>query len=434
MLGIVVWITIAIAGAAFLSAYRRFRDPFHPLIFTMPMFVFIYGYMPLSQLWSGQLFDWVTPEQALFTQGVAMAMLLAFVFGCEKGIRAHVPEASPATYDLGSMQKGAYVLGVIGFAAWVYMLRQSGGFAGAYGRGDGMLWNDIGYIRDSSYLLLVAILILLSPQAFSPRKVAWWLAIAVFTVPWATQAALGARRGPTFVLFVSIGVSWYMARNSRPSLGLTIGAGAFVGLLMLFLVANRGSIYFGSDQELSADKVGEVTKAGAENEYIFGTGTIAASRETNHYFWGRRLLAQFLVRPVPRQLWPNKYADFGIPELEQNAGMGADVESVMGWKAVPGASAAMVADLWKEFSWGAIPFAALWGWAYGYCWKRASVSGAGWITQYVIFLLLSVYLITQGLEAVTFRLLILSFFSRLIWRRATVMPVAEQAVNPAYAS
>lgn len=433
MLTVAVWLTIAIAVAAFFSAYRRYRDPFHPLIFIMPMFIFIYGYMPLKQLWSGELFSWVTPEQAAFTQMLALGVLVAFIFGCEKGVQAHVPEASPATYDLGSMQKGAYVLGSIGLLAWVYMLRQSGGFAGAYGRGDGMVWNDIGYVRDSSYLLLVAILLLLSPQAFSPRRIAWWMAIFIFSAPWVAQAALGARRGPTFVLFVGIGVSWYMARNSRPSLGLTVAAGALLGLLLLFLVANRGSIYFGSDQQLSTDKVGEVAKAGAENEYIFGVGSIAASRATNHYFWGKRLLAQFLVRPIPRQIWPNKYADFGVPELEEAGGQ-ADLEGVMGWKAVPGAAPAMVADLWAEFSWGAIPFAAVWGWAYGYSWKRASISGAAWITQYVIFLLLSVYLITQDLEAVVFRLIILSVFARWIWRRSTIVAVPERAVNTVLAS
>jgi len=203
---------------------------------------------------------------------------------------------------------------------------------------------------------------------------------------------------------------------------------------MLFLVANRGAIYVGSDQELSSGKISDTLDASPSNEYVFGAGCITASRQSGDYFWGRRVLAEVFVRPIPRQIWPDKYVDFGVPELEQNAGVAkGGLQTVLGWTEVPGAAAAMVADLWVEFSWGAIPFACLWGVAYGYCWKRAGTSGGGWITQYVILLLLSVYLITQGLEAVMFRLIILSVPARWLWRRARVFQGPQRALVPALA-
>lgn len=430
-----VWLTIAVAFLALLIGYGRSRDVFHPLVLTMPIFAFIYGYMPLTQAASGELYSYITKEQASFAQWLALGVLLAFIAGCFRGAQTSVsPTGPPVVHDSRILYRGAMFLGGVGFLAWLYMLKAGGGLSGLYGSAYGGAWNDIGYVRDSVYLLLVAILILLSPQVFAPRRVLWWVAIILFAFPWVAQALLGARRGPTFVLAMGIGVSCYLARNRRPSLALTAAAGAAVGLLMLFLVANRGSIYLGSDKEFTTERVSATLDASPSNEYVFGAGCIAASRQSGEYFWGRRILAQIIVRPIPRQWWPNKYADFGVPELEQNAGVAkGGLEAVLGWQEVPGAAAAMVADLWVEFSWGCIPFAGLWGWAYGYCWKRAVVSGGRWSVQYVIMLILSIYLITQGLEAVVFRLIILSVPVWWLWRRATAGRSPRGRLAPAFA-
>lgn len=422
MLTFLIWLTIVVAAVLVCFSLHHSRDTFHPLVLTLPMFMFIYGYLPLSLIDSGELFSFVSEDQADFAQSVSLLVMLAFSGGCLWGgaWSASLGERR-LNYRPETLRIGAMALGAIGLAAWLYMLRESGGFESAFGGSYGMVWSDIGYIRDSVYLLLVAILLLLSPQLFSPGRVYWWAAILVFAAPWAIQGLLGARRGPTFVLAIAIGVSWFMARGKRPSILLIAPAGAALGLLMLFLVGNRGSIGLETDLNLSSERIGETFKASESNEYIFSTGCISASRQTGEFFWGKRLLAQVLVRPIPRQLWPNKYADFGVPELEQNAGVaGAGLQAVMGWAEIPGAAAAMVADIWVEFSWGAIPFAGLCGWAYGYCWKRAITEGGVWITQYVILLILSVYLITQGMEPVIFRLLILSLPARWLWRRATI--------------
>jgi len=416
-----------------LAAYSRSRDVFHPLVFILPMFIFIYGYMPLSFVGSGELFSYLSEEQFLFGQALALAVLLAFVLGCFRGAGVPVQQTrAGAAYSRQVLYRGAMVMGGVGLLAWLLMLMNSGGLAGAFGTAYGMVWSDSGYVRDSAYLLLAALLILMAPQVCSPRSLWWWVTMVTFVTPWLIQAFAGARRGPTFVVAVMIGVSAYLSRARRPPASAVLLAGSAVGFLMLFLVANRSSIYIGSDLEVSTDKISDVVSASPSNEYVFGTACIISARQLDRYFWGRRLLAEVFVRPVPRQWWPNKYADVGLPELEQNAGVaGGGLEDVIGWKEVPGAAAAMVADLWVEGSWLAIPFAALWGWVYGYCWRRAVASGAGWITQYVILLMLSVYLVTQGLEAVMFRLIILSLPTQWLWRRAAfteVPPIPTMAL------
>jgi hypothetical protein len=197
---------------------------------------------------------------------------------------------------------------------------------------------------------------------------------------------------------------------------------------MLFLVANRGKIFIGSQQELSVDNVDADTTSGAANEYIFGAGCVTAARQSGEYFWGKRILAYVLVRPIPHQLWPNKYEDFGVPELLDNAGVAKGGLQALGWVQIPGAAAAMVGDFWVELWWGAVPLAGLCGWAYGYCWSRAIVVGGVWNIQYVILVALSVYLVTQGIEAVEFRLLILSIPTWWVWRKAAI-----HAVEPVFA-
>jgi len=214
-------------------------------------------------------------------------------------------------------------------------------------------------------------------------------------------------------------MSWYLARRLRPPLLLMLGAGVALGFLVLFLVTNRSKIYIGSDFDVSTSKMDTFFVANEANEYIFAVGCVTTSRETGTYYWGRRYLAQVLVRPIPKQIWPHKYQDFGVPELLQNAGVALDgLQLVMGWAEIPGAAATMVADFWVELSWLAIPLCGWIGWGYGYVWRRAVEEQRWWTTLYMILTLLSLYMVTQSGEAVIFRFVILTVPAYFVWRRA----------------
>ena len=194
----------------------------------------------------------------------------------------------------------------------------------------------------------------------------------------------------------------------------------------MFLVANRDSIYIGSSfTGLNYDVVGELTGTQGEghtesgssgNEYVYGAGSILNAEASNHFFWGRRYLAEILVRPIPRQLWPNKYADFGVPEVETNAGTGGKIfHETLGWNGAVGSAPGIIADLWIELRYGAIPAMAVIGWLYGRSWRLAIDKGGFWILQYIVAVVLSLYLVMQTMEAVIFRFLILSAPIWLTW-------------------
>lgn len=425
-----VWATIAVCVGGALFAYFSTEDVFHPAIMLAGLCAFMYGYMPLSLMKNDELYSYVTPSQAEFCQTVALLGITLLLVGCFVGAGAEVDPAkrhSAFAYSGAVLQKGAYILGGIGMACWLITIRGAGGFTGAFGAAAGTGQSDIGYVRDAVYLLVVALILLLTPQVFRNRDKKWYAAVVIFTIPWLMQGLLGARRGPTFVIVATLAMSWYMVRGKRPPVPLLIIGAGLLGMLMLFLVTNRNKIYIGSDfSNLKTDITAGVTEATESNEYIFGIACIETVRRTENYFWGKRYLAEFLVRPIPHQIWPTKYEDFGVTQIEWNGGVaGRELPDVMGWRQAPGAAGAMIADLWVEFSWLIFPVLFGLGYLYGYVWKRAVEEGGLWNSQYTIFAVLAIYLVTQSGEAVIFRFIFLTVPTRWVWRKAQLAEPVE---------
>jgi hypothetical protein len=430
-----IWATAASCGLALLIAWLLYRDAFHPVILVSPLFAFMYVLMPAELLRSGQLYLYVSEDRCIVYQAAALSAFVAFTFGCLAGSVIKPEHAAPkvlAAWRAETVRKGGYFLGCLGLAAWLFAIQGAGGFANVFSRAKGMGWSEFGLIRDSAYLLIVGLLLLLSPEGFAPRSRPWQLAVGAFAAPYLIQGLLGAQRGPTFLVVMTVVISWYLARQKRPSLALLLAGGAGLTFLMLFLVVNRGNIYLGSEAELKTD-VTEVFSANESNEYIFGAGCFTTANQTDSFFWGKRYLAQVLVRPIPRQLWPTKYEDVGLPELRRNAGVsGEGLELIMGWSQIPGAAAGIVADLWVEFSWLSIPVLAAIGFGFGRLWSRVALHHGGpWNTVFTVSSLLSVYFVSQSGEAVIFRFLILVLPAFYVWhkarREAAITPASETA-------
>lgn len=417
-----LWVTLGICVVSMVYAYASTRDAFHPAVIFAPLCAFIYWYMPWSLEREQTLFSYISEAQAEFGQWLAIAGILALMIGCFVGAAKAPREGLRSRLcDWQVLQKGGMILGSVGMICWVIGVRAAGGFTAAYAKGyQGGAYSDYAYIREAAYLLVVALILLLTPDVIQHRNATWRIALIVFAFPWLAQGLLTARRGPTAVIALTLAMSWYLARRKRPSLPLLAAGSVGLGLLMLFLVSNRDKIYLGSDfSGMRTDVVSGVTEGSEANEYIFGTACIITAEQTHHFYWGKRYLAQVVVRPIPHQLWPDKYEDFGVPELLQNAGVaGEGLEVIMGWKEVPGAAAAMIADTWVEFYWLFIPVLFFVGYAYGYVWKRAVTEGARWNSLYTIFAVLAVYWVTQSGEAVIFRLIILTVPTLWVWKKA----------------
>jgi hypothetical protein len=118
-----------------------------------------------------------------------------------------------------------------------------------------------------------------------------------------------------------------------------------------------------------------------------------------------------------------------VPELMHNAGTGEGIAETLGWEGADGSAPGLIADLWTEFHWLNLPALFILGIVYGVMWRKAQLDGGPWLAQYVILAALSVYFVMQTMEAVIYRLIILSIPLRLSWRiarqngtRMTVQP------------
>lgn len=412
--------TFAVIAAGVVIAWDGSRDVFHPLIFTGPMFGLLYAWMPFQLLRSGDLASYFDDNQLIFVQTINLLGLGAFVAGCLwAGVRLPGQPVRERSHALAiRLAQGAAVVGSVGLAAWLTLIIKSGGPVQAFSKSYSGGWDDSGYVRDSSILLLSAIVLLLSAIAIDRPRSLFVIPLVTFILPWLTQAILTSRRGPTFALVAVLSMGWFMNRRTRPPLLATAAGGLALGWLILFLVTNRSNIYLGSDKEFISDVTTVVEKADTGNEYIYGSGSLLSAVRLGKHFWGLRYLAQVMVRPIPTAVWPTKYEDFGVPELRHNAGTGEGISDTMGWEGAVGSAPGIIADLWVEGSWLAIPTLGVFGWCYGKCWRKATLVGRQWAGQYAVLSALSIYLVMQTMEAVIFRSLLLSIPLWAVWKWA----------------
>jgi hypothetical protein len=401
---------VALGGAVI--AFDGCRDVFHPLVFIGPMFAFLYCWMPFQLVQHGALAQFFDDDQLRFVQTLNVLGVTAFVVGClGAGVRIRKTRFAQRKLSAPAAKKlliGAAVIGSLGLSCWLITIHNVGGIRQAFSTSYAGGWDDNGYVRDGSLLLLVGVMLAVTALTAGGPRLASLSVACLFALPWATSALFMGRRGPTFALVVVVMMSWYFNRGKRPPL-LTFGLGGVaLGWLVLFLVTNRQNLYIGSDFHMKTDVSRMVDKADTGNEFIYGSGTVLATERRDHYFWMRRYLAQIVVRPIPSAIWPTKYEDFGVPELLHNAGTGEGFADALGWRGAPGSAPGIVADLWVELWWLAVAAMGVLGWTYGRVWHKAVTRGGVWTCQYIVLSALSIYLVMQTMEAVIFRTLLLS--------------------------
>jgi hypothetical protein len=358
----------------------------------------------------------------MFVQTLYLLGVLAFVVMClSVGVRLKEQKAEVARLSKRVCQKlliCAVVVGGLGLTCWGITIHNVGGFVNAFSTSYAGGYDASGYVRDGSLLLLVGVLFALTSFSAGGPKLTSVVIGLMFGLPWASSALLMGRRGPTFALVVVVAMGWFVNRKKRPPLLAVAIGGLCLGWLVLFLVTNRSSIYIGSSFDMKTNVDNVVDTADNSNEYIYGSGSVLSAKARNHYYWMRRYLAQVTVRPIPSAIWPTKYEDFGVPELLVNAGTGEGFGSTLGWVGAPGSAPGIIADLWVEVWWFAVPIMGLLGWAYGKVWKNAVLRGGPWASEYVMISALSIYLVMQTGEAVIFRTIMLSVPCWLSWRWA----------------
>lgn len=432
MLEILIWLAGLIPLGAAAAAYTRTRDPLHPMLFLGLMVTYIYAFLPGTYYYSGLLEGVFRDENSLvFAQFVHVLSIAALCAGC---LRPRAPRGATCFAGAGieispelrrNIARLSYALAAIGLLAFVYHLSLAGGFVEAYSRPKGGYVRGVsGYITSLPFLTILATgLFALSRQGM-PMKVSTVFLMLLFMSPQIVQGTLGGSRGAAFLSSVTLAFAWYMTRAKRPSLGVIVSILAAIGVLMLSLKAYRQSVYLGSEKEVEVKPLSQLLipqELNLSDATTYSWGLIIVTHHHQQFYWGRRYLTQTLIRPVPRQIWPNKYEALGMDWMVTRPGTGGFTfqqwKDAAGWFPERGSSTGFVADAFAEFSWGGLIVCYLVGLVYGTLWKQAATKRGAWIVIYLEAAAVSVYLVTQGTaSAWMFRLLFLTIPTLLVWR------------------
>jgi hypothetical protein len=404
--------------------WMRWRDVFHPTMFCVPQCLFLYAWLPIYGATSDE-FEFASragywDELAKF-QLVANVMCIALILGIWRGGR-HARKASAPILQQNpnAILAVGVAFGSLGALTWLIGIINVGGFAAAYGHAYGGGWDDSGYVREAAQFGFVATPLIILSRRHGGMQPRHWILVLIFLTPLLLQGLLGARRGPTFLALVCLAGSYILVFRPRiPFVVAAIGA-ASVGVLLLWLVANRDAIYLGSEEKLDGS-VSTMLENWTGNEYLFSSAIVRYVEATDDTFGGRRIFAHMSARIVPHSLWPTKYADvvseLGLNiDLTRGAGIPVDrIATITGWDIAVGAAPSFVGDFCLEFGYFAPLAIFAVGFLYGRLWKR-SRSDPRVQPAYVLLAALSIYLLTQTIEAWMFRALLFGLPALIILR------------------
>jgi len=253
--------------------------------------------------------------------------------------------------------------------------------------------------REALIVGIAVLLTLAASQTWRSRLLALG-----FAAPHMLHAVLGTRRGPAFVTAFLLVGGLYIFRGRRPPVLATLAGGTAVGLLLLFLLANRQRVYYGSEKPLTFDLTDSIAfNPNAGNDHVVAAGLVTTADRMGRFGWGVSYVEQMFLRPIPRELLPDKY------ELLEPATVGAeDVGATLGWRPLPGWSPTLFAHLYIEFGWLSAAASFLLGWSYGWVWRRSVESGAvGWLVLNVLLCAGLLHLMAQDFWAMAVPLLLM---------------------------
>ena len=418
-----VWATGAVAfGLAFIG-YRMSRDVFHPVLFLGPMLAYSYWLVPLVLADDRTVWRLLPESEMDWVQGYYLAGVTCL---CGGTLLAGVPRRRvdpwlPSPEMRRQLLRAGVLLGGIGSAAYLYMVTSSGGFETAYAKAHGGGSASSGYVREAFYLTIPGLMLILLSSSGGRLRRTDQLWLAACAAPMAFHGIVSAARGPSFLVFVTLAVGYYVVRNRRPPFLVAFGSLGTLGVLLLILVTHREMIHLGSDSlefkglDTVLQFVGRPTPG---NEYVFGSGVVIDAAIRDDYQWGARYFIQTVIRAIPAEVWPTQYQDsarfFGIAGI-QNSVLG-NLSQTLGWSATGGASMSLLADVWKQLWWFGLGLLVALGWLHGYVWRRAMANGRIWTLVLVLLLALSIFTTQQTLQAMLFRVLWMGGVGWIVWR------------------
>lgn len=425
MFELLLGLTGCLLAGYWLWSYGRCRDALQPAIYILPMMAYQYVVRPWFLYQNGQLQRFFEGSAALELSAlVHLVGVWGFCAGClPKGATQRAAPTSTIPLSAQARQnlmRIALVLGCIALGLYYYSLVEGGGILKAFGRpkGGGARLAS-GYFAEAIGLCLPALVLLFLAWRHQRMHLGHWAIVLLLASPYLLTGFLGTRRGPTFMVLGGMAFTWFLVRAGKVGILRVLGAVGFVSLVAVVLFTNRPRLYIGSEQPLDWSAPWQYLRgleASEGDDYVVATAHIATCHGTGKFGWGRRFLITYLVRPIPKQLWPTKYQDANRWLFGEEGGLSAqDFAAQLGWTPAAGSATGGVADVFREFSWLTPVAMYFYGMFFRVVWYGARTRQGVWILLYVLAASLSIYVPTQSASAVFHRFLFLSVPLVLLW-------------------
>jgi hypothetical protein len=427
---------LVIVGSGW-RALAMTRDVFAPAVVFAPMLLYMFAYLPWTRLESSDIVILFPDREVLDIVFLAFfSGVTAFCIGLSWGhVSRRLPdrrfELLPNGLSIPARRKLfrlACLLGITANAAFWFMIYYSGGWKKVFSIAKPFLSAPSGYVGELPMLVYPAMImaaVAWQGSRLTPPRI---LLLVLLAFPQVIMATFGGRRGPMFLVVCTFVGCWCIVHSRRPKLATMAVGIVLLGLLMMLLGGNRGDLFRPWENEVDftvvRDRLTATDDLSVGDEFVAGCAMIIGSNELGRHYWGLRYVTQFVVRPIPSEIWPTKYHDMGMGWMRDMPGSSGiyDSEWISMLNFVPagGNAGGFIPDLFLEFSWGMVLFCFLIGRLYSEAWKRWRVRGGLWVLLYFELLILSVYLPSQSVGAWLYRMMLLGLPTWLIWKKVIV--------------
>lgn len=437
---LLMWLTMAVLAAGIFAAWIYYRSALHPMITLGTLLLYGYGIGPLLLKDHPRLMVYFTePWQLEYVQLVNLLGILFFTLGAMARQKPRhllyrgMPSVQVPMNLRPRLVRIAIFLGILGSVAYWQSIDNVGGFVEAYNSRKGGGWTKSGYSGEAPLLLYPAIMIL----GLAARRERGGIPVSLiflglfFALPQLLHGIFGGRRGPLFLILMTLILAWFIARQRRLSIPVLIGSMWVVLAIVIVVWTMRQTWYIGSEhrETITRESIHKQISSSddpAGHYYTYAAGMILNARYHDSFYWGKRYLVTLFIRPIPSAWWPTKYEDtLGVENpLEEVLAW----RESLGWEPLSGSACGFIADAYLEFAWGCLVIAYLMGRFCAWVWSNSILRGGIWTVMLMEICILGVYLPTQSLSAFWHRFLFMVVPTWLIWRHY-VLRGAPRAIS-----
>ena len=414
---------LAILISLFIS-YRRTRDPLSPLMIFAPMLGYAFCFHVYVVI-SHPKFSSFLPNTANveFVLSVHLLSITAFCAGICYYRRSPTDQQQFQILDREASARVrsrflelGIILGTMACVSFWWMIFSVGGPLKLLYQSKPSFGHNPGYLGEMPMLAFPALFLMAA--AWQGQRLNFQrLMLAIYVA--STQISMsiiGKRRGTIFITVASLAAFWHIVKNQKPNWKAMIAGVCALGLVLLYIAANRSSgtlLDFGegSTQRLATTLMHAGDLEGGD-EFISAAGVILTSDRFQNHYWGKRFFVTLFIRPIPSFIWPSKWTFFGLNALRTQPGGGGMSKNLwmeaVGYETTGGSATGFLADAFLEWSWGGIIACYCLGRGFGWLWKKWVSRGGVWTVIYAEAMILSIFLPSQSLGAWLYRFLLLS--------------------------